>query len=309
MRAEIEEQATVLVDRCWAYEETLRPLKGRSFDMALLVARGSSDHAALYLRYLLEIHLQLPVSLAAPSVLTRYGSRVRYPSCIAVGISQSGAAPDVSEVLGEMRAQGHTTLAITNHPVSRVGEAAEFVLDLGVGPELAVAATKTYTASLLACYQVVRALGGDLLMPCDLLPDVAWIERCRESAQASLGPVLRFPTLFALARGYGFATAQETALKLMECALLPCKSYSTADFEHGPKALLSYGTAAIVYGESPVSLERSQCAVVRAEPGPGGPLGPIWEIVFGQWLALLAAQARGLDPDQPRNLSKVTETL
>ncbi|MBX7133196.1 MAG: SIS domain-containing protein [Fimbriimonadaceae bacterium] len=310
MEAEIVAQAEILATRADDYERNLRRiLDGRRFGMVLLAARGSSDNAALYLRYLIEIHLQIPVSLAAPSVLTRFGSHVRYPNCLAIGISQSGAAPDVSEVLSEMRSQGHATLAITNTPDSRVTEAAEFSLDLGAGKEIAVAATKTYTCSLLAGYQLVRALGGLLPDPKPCLPDARWIERCQIAAEAGLGPIIRFPTLFALARGYSFASAQETALKLMECALLPCKSYSTADFEHGPKALAQFGTAAIVYGAVPASLSKSDCALVQPEPAPEGPLAPLWEIVFGQYLALMAARARGLDPDSPQNLSKVTQTL
>lgn len=310
MEAEIGQQADLLATHSDGYERQLRSMiGGRKFDMALLAARGSSDNAALYLRYLIEIHLQIPVSLAAPSVLTRYGSHVRYPNCLAIGISQSGAAPDVSEVLGEMRAQGHTTLAITNTPGSRLTEEAEFALHLDAGEEIAVAATKTYTCSLLAAYQLVRALGGLLPDPRPCLPDNAWIERCREGAEMNLGPIVRFPTLFALARGYSFSSAQETALKLMECALLPCKSYSTADFEHGPKALAQFGTAAIVYGAVPTSLGDSECALVVPDPAPDGPLSPLWEVIFGQFIALMAARARGLDPDKPQNLSKVTKTL
>jgi glucosamine--fructose-6-phosphate aminotransferase (isomerizing) len=310
MEREIEEQGTVLRERAPAYFETLRrDFGGRSFRMALLVARGSSDNAALYLRYLLEIQLGIPVSLAAPSVLTRFGARVRYFDCLAIGISQSGEAPDVSEVLVAAREGGHATLAITNHPGSRVAKSADHVLPLDVGEELAVAATKTYTASLLAGYQLVRALGADLPDPSASLPDPEWIELCKTAASASLGPLLRFPTLFSLGRGYSFSSAEETALKLMECALLPSKSYSVADFEHGPKALAGWGTAAIVYGEVPASLAESAATLVRPPAESDGPLGPMREIVFGQYLALFAARARGLDPDRPENLTKVTRTL
>lgn len=310
MEREIGEQAWILRERATGYFERLKQaFQGRSFKMALLVARGSSDNAALYLRYLLEIQLGIPVSLAAPSVLTRFGTRVRYIDCLAIGISQSGEAPDVSEVLAAAREGGHATLAITNHADSRVARSAENVLALEVGKEVAVAATKTYTSSLLAGYQLVRALGADLADPGDSLPGADWIDKCREAASEGLGPILRFPTLFSLGRGYSFASAQETALKLMECALLPSKSYSTADFEHGPKALATSGTAAIVYGEVPAGLVGSQTTIVSPPQGPSGPLGPIWEIVFGQHVALLAARARGLDPDRPENLTKVTRTL
>jgi glucosamine--fructose-6-phosphate aminotransferase (isomerizing) len=310
MEREIADQPAVLSSQTGRYFEELRAtFGGFRPEMALLAARGTSDNAALYARYLIEVHLGIPVSLAAPSVVTRFRARVAYPRCLAVGISQSGAAPDVAEVLAQMRRDGHATLAITNTPGSRLTEEAEFALLLGAGDEKAVAATKTYSASLLALYQLVRALGGPLPDPAGKLPDVAWLGKASEAAERALGPVLRSPVLFALGRGYGFATAQETGLKLMECALLPCKSYSTADFQHGPRALAGHGSAAVVYGEAPDGLREQGCIVLEAPACPETELAPVWDIQFGQTLALYAARARGLDPDQPQHLSKVTLTL
>jgi glucosamine--fructose-6-phosphate aminotransferase (isomerizing) len=126
--------------------------------------------------------------------------------------------------------------------------------------------------------------------------------------------LVRSQIAFALARGYGFATANETALKLMECALLPCKSYSIADFEHGPKALAVHGSAAIVFGECLPHLSEQGCLTIEAprprrEPEVPSELLPIWDAMFAQWLALHAARARALDPDQPMHLEKVTRTL
>lgn len=312
MEAELREQPDVLARNADSFARSLRDaLGGRRFDMALLVARGSSDNAALYARYLIEVHLKIPASLAAPSVLTRYGARIRYPNCLAIGISQSGAAPDVAEVLASLREGGHATLAITNTPGSRVTDAAEFALTLEAGPERSVAATKTYTASLLALYELVRALGGELPAASEALPTTAWCEKTMEAAEASLGYVLRSSVLFALARGYGFSTAQETALKLMECALLSCKSYSSADFQHGPKALAGPGSAAIAYGAPLDDLAEQGCLMVRAPEPPEAvseELRPLWDVFFGQWMALLAARARAFDPDRPQFIQKVTET-
>jgi glucosamine--fructose-6-phosphate aminotransferase (isomerizing) len=122
--------------------------------------------------------------------------------------------------------------------------------------------------------------------------------------------------VFALGRGFGFSTAQEAALKLMECALIPCKAYSSADFEHGPKALAGYGSAAISFDGPMPDLVEQGCQIIEAPRPPlnsagsiDGILNPIWDIVFGQWLALLSARARGLDPDDPRHIQKVTQTL
>lgn len=314
MEREIREQPEVLGRGAEKYRESLGPiLSGRQFEMVLLAARGSSDNAALFARYLIEIYLGIPVSLAAPAVLTRYASRVRYRNCLAIGISQSGAAPDVAEVLLSLREGGHTTLSITNTPGSRLTVEAESTLLLDAGTEKSVAATKTYSATLLALYEVVRALGGELPDPKGLLPDDAWIEETFEAASASSGLIVRSDPVFALGRGYSFATAQETALKLMECALISCKSYSSADFEHGPKALAGHGSTAISYLGPLPDLERQGCSIV---PSPAGrlegremePLTPIWDICFAQWTALLCARARGLDPDDPRHLNKVTQT-
>jgi glucosamine--fructose-6-phosphate aminotransferase (isomerizing) len=309
MELEISQQVDVLAAGSQSYfNQIASALSGKSFDMVLIAARGSSDNAALYARYLIEILLGIPVSLAAPSVITQHNTNIRFPKCLTIGISQSGAAPDVAEVLSFMRSKGHETLAITNTPDSRLTKEAASCLLLECEQELSVAATKTYTASLLAIYELVRALGGSLEPPAGRTPDAAWMEKTLEAAHEAQGPVVRQHVLFSLGRGFGFATCQESALKLMECALLPCKAYSTADFQHGPKALAGPESAAIIYGETPTGLVEQGCIPIVAPVGPSGPIGSIWEIAFGQWLALLAARARGLNPDAPRNLTKVTLT-
>lgn len=307
MEREIREEPSVL--RNANYGEVLRPLNGRTFDMILLAARGSSDHAALFARYLIEVHLGIPVSLAAPSVLTRFGSRVRYRNCLAVGISQSGAAPDIAEVMETMREDGHTTVGVTNTEGSRLASCVDVPVLLNVGVEKALAATKTYAASLLAMVELVRALGARLSP--NILPDDPWVERCEEEARSASGAVLRSAPVFALGRGYAFATAHETALKLMECALVPCKAYSTADFEHGPKALAGHGSAALSYSGDLPGLADQGCEIVVAPTPEGVPdeFRPLWDVVFAQWTALHAARAKGLNPDAARHLKKVTETL
>ncbi|CAN5606940.1 SIS domain-containing protein [soil metagenome] len=306
MEREIREQPDVL--RRTDYGTPLKAcLEGRLFDMVLLAARGSSDNAALYARYLIEIHLGIPVSLAAPSVLTRYGTRVRYPNCLVVGISQSGAAPDVAEVLQACREDGHPTLAITNTAGSRLTQTAEHTLLLGAGIETSIAATKTYSATLRALYELVRALGADL--PDPDLPNEGAVEAARDAADRASGPVVRCSPLFTLGRGYGYATAQETALKLMECALLPGKAFSSADFEHGPKALAGPGSAIVSFdGEKPHLAETGSEVIVAPLAHVAEESRPFHEVVFGQWLALAASRARGLDPDDARFLRKVTET-
>jgi glucosamine--fructose-6-phosphate aminotransferase (isomerizing) len=314
MEREIRQQPSVLAANAPDYLEQLAAIfsSEHEFDMVLLAARGSSDNAALYARYLIEIHLGIPVSLAAPSVITRYKSNIRYRNCLAIGISQSGAAPDVAEVLGYMHEQGHTTLAITNTADSRLTRVASNTLLLNCDKEESVAATKTYTSTLLALYQLVRALGGKLPKP--TLPDENWIESSQAIAQGFSGPLNRCNPVFAIARGYGFCTALETALKLMECALVACKAYSAADFEHGPKALAGHGSAAISYFGALTGLRDQGCEILEvdrplAKTPDIEPIYPLWDIIVGQWLALHVARSRGLDPDKARHLSKVTKTL
>ena len=310
MEKEMREQPVRLRENCQGYWDQARScLEGTKPKMVLLAARGSSDNAAVYARYLIEIHLGIPVCLAAPSVITKYGSKVQYPDCLAIGISQSGAAPDVSEVLAYMRSQGHATLAITNTPGSRLTQEASASVILEAGEERSIAATKTYTASLLALVQVIRALGADLPDPMEYLPDDDWVEKTNVLAAESSGILVRSAPIFALARGYGYCTALETALKLIECALLTAKSYSTADFEHGPKALADHGSACVVFGEVSPVLADAGTSVVVAPTANDTPYYPISNIIFGQWLALHAARARGLNPDEAQYLKKVTETL
>jgi len=313
MEHEIREQVSVLQVGASRYAESLAAsLKGADFEMVLLIARGSSDNAALFARYLVEVYLQKPVSLCAPSVLTRYNSTIHYPPCLAIGISQSGAAPDVAEVLASLSAQGHSTLAITNTAGSRITQEASATLLLEAGLEKSVAATKTYSASILALYELVRVLGGDIPSPVDTLPNVVWMETAREAALAAQGPVLRNSPVFSLARGFGYSTAQETALKLMECALIPCKAFSSADFQHGPKALAGHGSCAISFEGPQPDLAAQGCEILPSPPLPDSvpaTLAPLWDVIFGQWLALCCARALGLNPDDPRHIRKVTETL
>jgi glucosamine--fructose-6-phosphate aminotransferase (isomerizing) len=309
MEKEILEQPEVLRRNLESYwEQAEAALQGAQPQLVVLVARGSSDNAALIARYWIEVATGLPVSLAAPSVLTRFKRKIKYPPCLAIGISQSGAAPDVAEILASLREDGHRTVAITNTDGSRITQEADHSILLNAGKELSVAATKTYTASLLALYQLARVLAP--AMPKPVTPTEEWCSTAWNAAEEASGIAVRSNPVFSLGRGYGFGTAHETALKLMECALIPCKAYSSADFEHGPKALAGYGSAAISYGGPMPELRKQGCEIVVAQdPGVAEELKPMWDVFFGQWLALLAARARGLNPDDPRHIQKVTETL
>lgn len=299
MEKEIEEGVELLPDRVREYLKTR--IDQSPYELVVIVARGSSDNAGLFLRYLIETHWQIPVVMAAPSVQTVYGKMPRYPKSLGIAISQSGQSPDVVAVIESLKEQGHDTLAITNEADSPLAKVADRTLHLNVGLEKCVAATKTYSASILAAYTLVMRESPEV-------PDRAWLKFCQDTASRFAYNIHAARLVFSLGRGYTFCTAQETALKLMECALVPCKSYFSADFEHGPKALISPETFAIVYGQLPDSLSEMRDRIFNIQ-STREIESPLWHAVLLQCLALETARLRGIDPDSPPNLSKITKTF
>jgi glucosamine--fructose-6-phosphate aminotransferase (isomerizing) len=306
----------------------------------LFVARGTSDHAALYGAYLSEIRLGLPVASASPSAITLYGARPDFTGTLVIGVSQSGGSPDLTGVLQVAREQGGLTLAVTNNPSSPLAQAAELSIDVAAGHERAVAATKTYTAELLALLMLIEGVrAGDGRLPADertaldKLPQLAE-DTLRDTSADDLAQRYRFASrMVTTGRGYAYPTARETALKLMETSYLPALSFSGADLLHGPLAMTDPDVPVLaVVGDGPGG--RSMRDVVgrlgherRADvvtigatdvPGASGRLtvpgvderyGPLLDILPLQRLALALALARGEDPDAPRGLKKVTTTL
>lgn len=305
MELEIEEQVELLPKLACSYKTQIRTL--RPCALVVTVARGSSDNAAQFLRYLFQIQLGLPVLSSAPSVLTRFGRIVNYPPSLFVAISQSGKSPDVVAVMEDARRAGHQTLAISNSPDSPLAECCDQVLLLEAGTERSVAATKTYSASILAALALAQAMGA--VLPEYELPGAKWMQHCRTLAEANAERVVRAKAVFALGRGYSFGTAHELALKLIECARIACFPFSTADFEHGPRALASPESAAVVFEGAPAILQQANCDVIEAPNGSEGPIAALEDAFFLQHLALACARLNGLDPDHARNLKKVTETL
>ena len=248
LRDEILEQPEVaarFLDRSRDVLATLAAdLRAREVDHVVIAARGTSDHAAIYAQYVLGIRQGWSVGLGTPSVISLYGSRPYLGRSLVIGISQSGASPDVIAVIAEGRRQGAPTIAITNEPTSPLAEAAATTIDLGAGAERAIAATKTYTTELLAIAALSAALGGDpaddlaLADVPDALASVASLEPEIIAMSADQAATDRF---LVLARGYEYATAREWALKLKELARVFADPYSAADFEHGPLALLEPG--------------------------------------------------------------------
>jgi glucosamine--fructose-6-phosphate aminotransferase (isomerizing) len=316
-------------------------IRDRDVDQVVIAARGTSDHAAIYAQYLFGAHLRLPVALAAPSLITLYGVEVRLDRALVIGISQSGQSPDIVSTVAAARSQGAPTVAITNEVRSELAGTAEHVIDLGAGPERAVAATKTYTAQLMAVALLVTALESRLApvdgrdtalsgVPAALAaaletePDTVTVARHLKDAHR----------LIVVGRGFEYATARELALKLKELARLPADPYSAADFLHGPLALVEPGHPVIAIATSGAAaadidalLERLgelgvERIVISDRPAAiaGGALGiqlpqglpewlmPIVAIVPGQLLAMHLAIAKGIDPENPRWIRKVTLT-
>src|ERR1700686_1016080 len=218
----------------------LRASKPRGF---VIAARGSSDHAALYAKYLFGVRNHMMVALAAPSLFTSYGSPPSLEGQCVIGISQSGASPDVIAVIEEAARQGAVTVAVTNEPGSSLAKAAELVLALGAGTERSVPASKTYVASLLALALISQAIDPDASFEAALgqVPPALAAALEQDTELDRLVPALMGPRAIVLSRGFNFSTAEEIALKLTETSYVLARAWSVADFEHGPIAVVEPG--------------------------------------------------------------------
>ena len=332
MAAEIAEQpdvlAGLLAHRADPLAEVAAAVRTRAPRFVLFAARGTSDHAALYAKYLVETKLALPAGLVSPSTMTIYGARPILDDVLFVAVSQSGGSPDLVDSLSTARSCGALTLAVTNSPASPLAQAAELSADVAADAELAVAATKTYTAELLALYLVIAGWAGLDTRAAAGLPEAAARTLARGDRVAAAADRYRFADrLVTTARGYSYPTAREAALKLMETSYLGAQAFSGADLLHGPMAMVDAGVPVIavrtpgVGGQAmdPViaKLTSAGADVLRVGPDDGLPvatdgvdpeLSPILEILPLQQLALRLAVNRGSDPDAPRGLRKVTET-
>ena len=308
------------------------------FDYALIAARGSSDHAATYAKYAWTSLAGYPVALAAPSLLTMYHKAPRLAGALVVGISQSGQSPDILAVLEEGKRQGRPTLAITNDGASPLAAMADHVVELHAGPEQSVAATKTYTAQLAVMAMFAAALSRDARHIDALQQLPAAIETTLQLSAPIAQQVERYRYMdrcIVIGRGYNYATSFELALKLKELTYVMATSYSSADFRHGPIATIESGLPVflvmpagatfadmlelaqelrrrdaelLVISESEDALALARTAL-PVPPGIPEWLSPLTAIVPGQLVALRLALSKGLNPDVPRGLQKVTRTL
>lgn len=310
-----------------------------TFSYALIAARGSSDHAALYAQYLWTYLTGIPVVPAVPSLTTLYHRPPRLDDALVIGISQSGQSPDVVAVVEEGRRQGRPTIAITNDAGSPLAKVADHVIELRVSPERSIAATKTYTSTLAAVALLGAALSADqkIIDAVAALPAAA--RRTLEAAGPRAAEIARVlspvPAAVSLARGFNLCTAHEIALKLREILRLPTHGFSSADFRHGSIALATAGLAALLVmpagatfadmHELAKDLRARQASVVAVTGEAIAPevtrdvlpiadvpewLSPVVAVLPGQLLAVETALARGVDPDHPAGLTeKVVRTI
>ncbi|MGP4019464.1 SIS domain-containing protein [Saccharopolyspora sp. 5N708] len=337
MTDEIAQQPAVFAELLagrGAIAEVAERIAARRPRFALLAARGSSDHAALYAKYLIEVLLELPVGLTSPSTTTLYGARPDLTDVLLISVSQSGGSPDLLEVTESGRQRGALTVAVTNTADSPLNSAAELSVDIRAGRERAVAATKTYSATLLALYLLVDAVRGGTGAHAEPIPDLATtaLDTGREAVAEAVRSYRFAERMVTTGRGYSLATASEAALKLAETSYLSARAYSGADLLHGPVAALDADTAVLALSSNgrggdamrevlDAVHERGAdiCAIgsaasnVRAShripvPACAEELAPVLEVLPVQQLALGLALARGFDPDNPRGLKKVTRT-
>ena len=307
------------------------------FNYILIAGRGSSDHAATYAQYVWSVLTGRLVALAIPSLYTLYNAPPRLDGALVVGISQSGQSPDIVAVLQDARRQGRPTLAITNDPASPLA-AADEVIELHAGPERSIAATKTYTAQLAAIALLATAWcgGGERLAELRRLPEAVAANLAGTGEVAARAERYRsMERCVAIGRGYNYGTASELALKLEELTYILASAYSSADFRHGPIAtveegfpvvlvmpagaafddmldlgrdLQRRGAELLVITDAAAAHSLAATVLPLAAPVPEW-LSPITAIIPGQVLALHLTLARGLNPDVPRGLRKVTRTL
>jgi glucosamine--fructose-6-phosphate aminotransferase (isomerizing) len=342
LHSEIFEQpqrlASLLVNQKQTIREIAKTIRSRQVQYVFLAARGTSDNAGRYANYLWGAQNGLPLALATPSLFTYYQNPPRLNGALVVGISQSGQSPDIVSVLEEGQRQDCLTLAITNVPDSPLAKASDFVLDLQVGVEKAVAATKTYTAELMAIAMISAALAESDARWDELASVSAWAEQALglDERIAQMAQRYRYMSqCVVLGRGFNYATAFEWALKLKELTYVIAEPYSSADFQHGPIAMVEGGFPVLAVAPTGkvlssmkdmlTSLRKDKDAelvvisndedllVLAQSPIQLPPhipewLTPIVSIVPAQLFACHLTKVKGYDTDRPRNITKVTET-
>jgi glutamine---fructose-6-phosphate transaminase (isomerizing) len=342
LHSEIFEQperlAALLDGQKQSVREIARTIHSRDIQYAFLAARGTSDNAGRYANYLWGAHNGIPLALATPSLFTYYQSPPRLRGALVIGVSQSGQSPDIVSVIEEGRKQGNLTLAITNVPDSPLASAADLVLDIQAGEEKAVAATKTYTNELMAIAMLSAALhdSEEHWKELESVPGWAGHALAMDEGIAQMAQRYRYmDQCVVLGRGFNYATAFEWALKLKELTYIIAEPYSSADFQHGPIAMVEGGFPVLavapggkVYrtmkemltrlreqkeAELVVISDHAEALALAQSPISLPPHIPEWltplvSIIPAQLFACHLTKVKGYDTDKPRSITKVTET-
>ncbi|WP_317185054.1 SIS domain-containing protein [Devosia sp. BK] len=336
MRREVNEIPQVvsnfLSQSAGTLDAAAKRLREENPAVVVTVARGSSDHACSYLKYAIELTLGLPVASIGPSIASIYGKDLRLPSAAAIAISQSGKSPDIVGMAQSARRSGATAIAITNTAGSPLAEASDFTVDLHAGLEQSVAATKTFVTSVVAGLALVSRWSGDaeLSRAIDALPEsLAKAVACDWSEL--IGALDRHNALYVLGRGPGFAIANEAALKFKETCNIQAESYSAAEVMHGPVAIVTPGypvlglaardAAEVSVADMAHKLAGQGALSFLTSDRPGAAKGlpfaatghpitdPLSLIVSFYGFVEALSRHRGLNPDVPPALKKVTETV
>lgn len=341
---EIQEQPAAIEAILTNEKDTIQKLaaeiKAREITHVIIAARGTSDNAGRYAKYVLGAKNRLPVALATPSLFSIYNAPPKFGKALVLGISQSGKSPDIVSVLTEAKKQGVLTAAMTNNTDSPMGQAADYVIGLNAGEEKSVAATKTYTTELMAVAMLSAMLAeGDakVKMVSDLVTVPAAVAETLNlnSHIEQLTPRYRYmDRAVVIGRGFNYSTAFELALKLKELTYTTIEPYSSADFLHGPFAMIQRGFPVITIAPSGVILPEMKLFMEKVRSAGGELiaisddaetlaiahkqiplpkplpewLSPVTAIVAGQIFAMHSAATRGYNVDEPRGLNKVTET-
>jgi glucosamine--fructose-6-phosphate aminotransferase (isomerizing) len=318
-------------------EKLAAAVKERGITHVLVSARGSSNNALVYFKYLCEIYAGLPVTFVNPSVITLYGAKLNMKNTLVLGVSQSGKALDVLLVMQEAERQGALTAAVTNNLLSPLALNSKYHFYLDVGEELSVAATKTFTAQMLVMKMLATSLTeGEEKMPARMLKLPLLFERVfamEKDIERLADALVNTKQMIVLSRGIALAAGLEIALKLQETCYLNARAYAISDFYHGPFALVGEDSSLLVFAlkgktfdDALAILEKLKplgCAVTLFTqsgelaakyqnslllPDADETLSPFVAAAAGQLLSLHLSLKRGLNPDKPRGLNKVTVT-
>jgi glucosamine--fructose-6-phosphate aminotransferase (isomerizing) len=342
LHSEIKEQPerikSLLLSQKKTVEQIAVAIQKRDIQYVFLAARGTSDNVGRYANYLLGAQNGLPLALATPSLFTYYKQPPKLKNALVVGISQSGQSPDIVSVLEEGRRQNCLTLAITNEPNSPLAQTADFLLDIRAGREKAVAATKTYTTELMSIAMLSATLSRNKKHWEELSKIAGWMKEVLKQDEFISQAAQRYRYMdqtIVLGRGFNYSTAFEWALKLKELTYVKAEPYSSADFQHGPIAMVDNGFPVLAVAPKGkvfesmfqllkklredflvelVVISNHNRALALAQVPLNIPvdvpewLSPLVSILLAQLFAYHLTMAKGYNTEQPRSISKVTET-